>query len=258
MGLEETVVAVETCANQDELNQVLQRIITDYGFAAYCFLDIGGAHASNFYYFGTTGPAWEQEYLSNGFFDVDEVIKLARRTNRLFTWGSVPLPHRLGRKKPGALKVFEASADYRFNEGLVVPLHFVDELGRIHSALCSLIWQDSVRDFSTVVRTAEFELHLILLYWMQRSMELRAAEYNPGVYNLYAARELALGVHLTDRERDVIGWAGRGKTVNETADILSISHETVETYVKSAIDKLGAGNKTHAVAKAIHLGLIDM
>ena len=39
---------------------------------------------------------------------------------------------------------------------------------------------------------------------------------------------------------------------------MSISAETVRWYTKNAIEKLGAGNKTHAVAKAIHLGLIDL
>ena len=53
-------------------------------------------------------------------------------------------------------------------------------------------------------------------------------------------------------------WAGRVKTTSTTADILKISEETVETHVRNAIRKLGATNKTHAVAKAIYLGLIDL
>jgi FixJ family two-component response regulator len=33
-------------------------------------------------------------------------------------------------------------------------------------------------------------------------------------------------VSLTNRERDVLSWAARGKTVEETSDILSISVDT--------------------------------
>ncbi|HZD90236.1 MAG TPA: hypothetical protein VE224_09065 [Pseudolabrys sp.] len=33
---------------------------------------------------------------------------------------------------------------------------------------------------------------------------------------------------------------------------------TVETYVRSALSKLNATNKTHAVAKCVYLGIIDL
>ena len=259
MNLESIISAVESCNTQEELNRSLQNIVNDFGFSSYCFLDIGKPGANRFFYVGTTGEEWEQDYIRNGFFNVDEVIKVARRTNRPFTWGRVPLPPQLGVRKSGAMKVFEAAADHRFTEGLVVPLHFVDPLGRMHSALCSVIWQDRVEDFHKATSSAYHELHLILIYWMQRSIDLREAQRRPQTSDkVFAEREQALGMHLTDRERDVISWAARGKTLGDTAEILSISAETVESYVKNAIIKLRAGNKTHAVAKAIHLGLIDV
>jgi LuxR family quorum sensing-dependent transcriptional regulator len=67
-----------------------------------------------------------------------------------------------------------------------------------------------------------------------------------------------LELKLSARERDVLAWAGRGKTVAETPDILKISEGTVETHVKRALEKLNVSNKTHAVAKAITLGVIDL
>jgi DNA-binding CsgD family transcriptional regulator len=71
-------------------------------------------------------------------------------------------------------------------------------------------------------------------------------------------RRTALDLKLTDRERDVLSWAARGKTTQDTADIIGISNETVITHMKAAMNKIAAGNKTHAVAKALHLGLIDL
>ena len=65
-----------------------------------------------------------------------------------------------------------------------------------------------------------------------------------------------MGEELTDRERDVLSWAGRGKSVLDTADILELSEDTVKTHVRNALKKLNANNKTHAVTKAIYLGLI--
>ena len=63
---------------------------------------------------------------------------------------------------------------------------------------------------------------------------------------------------LSDRERDVLTWAGRGKTVADTAEILGISENTVESYFKTIYSKLNVLNKTHAVAKAIYGDLIDI
>lgn len=258
MNLEEAVAAVECCPTHEALTDTLQRVVTAYGFASYCFIDVGKAHVDLPYYVGTTGPAWEREYQINGFVHVDECIRMARRTNKPFSWSNVPMPARLGRKKPGAIKTMEAAADHGFREGLVIPFHFVDEMGRMHSSVCTLMWKDRADDFFAVKSLAYQELHLILIYWMQRSIELREASHRGhGAFDIARARADALTFNLTDRERDVLAWAARGKTMDETAEILVISADTVETHIRNAVDKLGAGNKTHAAIKALYLGLID-
>lgn len=63
---------------------------------------------------------------------------------------------------------------------------------------------------------------------------------------------------LTPREKDVLTWAARGKTSWETAKILSLSERTVDFYLKNAIFKLGAANKTQAVSKAIAQGALTL
>lgn len=104
------------------------------------------------------------------------------------------------------------------------------------------------------------EMHLLVIYFMQKSMELLAVERR-GEGGLIGSRGAARGadaIRLTDRERDVLSWAGRGKTTLETAAILTVSDLTVETHMRNALAKLGAQNKTHGVAKCISLGLIDI
>ncbi len=70
-------------------------------------------------------------------------------------------------------------------------------------------------------------------------------------------REPEMGFRLGERERQVLEWASAGKTSSETATILNLSEHTVNQYIASCIDKLGAINRVHAVARAIRLGLID-
>lgn len=256
--MNEAISLVEDCQELERLPSVLQQVIENYGFAAYCFLDIGKPHIDVPFYVGTTGEAWEIEYQHNGFIRVDEVVHFARRNNRPFRWSDTPLPPRLGQKKPGALKAMEAAADYGFKEGFVIPFHYADRLGRVHSSLCSLIWKDGVPDFRVVTEQSFQELHLVLIYWMQRSIDLRELAQRPYAGNVVQLHKEGLEIGLTDRERDVLAWTALGKTAVVTASILGISPRTVEAHIKSAIEKLGAGNRTHAVAKAIVLRLIDI
>jgi LuxR family transcriptional regulator len=62
---------------------------------------------------------------------------------------------------------------------------------------------------------------------------------------------------LSSRERECLVWTARGKTVEDIAAILGISADTVRVYMKRTIAKLQASNKTHAVARALALGLIE-
>lgn len=63
---------------------------------------------------------------------------------------------------------------------------------------------------------------------------------------------------LTTRETDCLQWAAAGKTSLETGIILGLSPHTVNQYLSEATLKLKAVNRTHAVTKAVRLGLINL
>jgi DNA-binding CsgD family transcriptional regulator len=63
-------------------------------------------------------------------------------------------------------------------------------------------------------------------------------------------------VHLTGREREVLTLLAQGLQLDEIAHRLGIGSETVRTHVRKASDRLGAANRTHAVAIAIRRRLI--
>ncbi len=65
-------------------------------------------------------------------------------------------------------------------------------------------------------------------------------------------------VKLRAREKDCLYWSALGKTAKDTADILGLKTETVRKYLKNAMARLNARNKTQAVVKAIELGLLDL
>lgn len=257
MQLDEMIGDIEGCNTLDALKVVLQKIVENYGFAAYNFLDIGHPNVDVPLYFGTSGRAWESEYLQNNFVHVDPCVSIARRTNTPFNWGSVRLPAHTAGRKPGAIKTLEAAHDHGFQEGLVVPYHFADSKGRVYSSLVVFFWRDPVKRFKFIVSGKKYEIHLIMIYWTQRAIDVIAStvRHKPTFFRNDELRETQL---LTDRERDVLSWAARGKTASETAEILKLSELTIDTYIRGALAKLNATNKTHAVAKGISLGLIDV
>jgi LuxR family quorum sensing-dependent transcriptional regulator len=70
-------------------------------------------------------------------------------------------------------------------------------------------------------------------------------------------RAKAGNISLTPREREVLRWVARGKSAREVGEILHIAKRTVDEHAQTAVRKLGARNRTHAVAIAVRDGLIE-
>jgi DNA-binding NarL/FixJ family response regulator len=63
---------------------------------------------------------------------------------------------------------------------------------------------------------------------------------------------------LTPREIDVLRLIAKGNSNKEIAGKLSVSEETVKGHVKNILAKLGANDRTHAVAIGLKRGIIDL
>jgi DNA-binding CsgD family transcriptional regulator len=69
--------------------------------------------------------------------------------------------------------------------------------------------------------------------------------------------QAALVEPLTERELEVLGLAASGLTIDEIADGLVVSRNTVKSHLRHAYGKLGVRNRAEAVAVALHSGAID-
>ena len=56
---------------------------------------------------------------------------------------------------------------------------------------------------------------------------------------------------LSGREREVVRLVAMGASGPEIADELHITHDTVRTHVRNAMEKVGARSRAHLVAKAL-------
>jgi DNA-binding CsgD family transcriptional regulator len=63
-------------------------------------------------------------------------------------------------------------------------------------------------------------------------------------------------VHLTSREREVLGLIQKGHLSKEISDLLNISVHTVNTHRQRILEKLDVGNSMEAVQMAARLGLL--
>jgi DNA-binding NarL/FixJ family response regulator len=63
---------------------------------------------------------------------------------------------------------------------------------------------------------------------------------------------------LTEREKDVLRHIAGGNKNRDIGEQLFISEETVKVHVKHILEKLGASDRTQAVAIAIRRGIIQL
>lgn len=63
---------------------------------------------------------------------------------------------------------------------------------------------------------------------------------------------------LTRREIDVLLLVAGGNANKEVASRLSLTEETVKSHMRSILAKLGANDRTHAVAIGLKRGIIDL
>jgi|GEM_PF-393407 len=62
---------------------------------------------------------------------------------------------------------------------------------------------------------------------------------------------------LTKRQREILQLLANGESTTVAACELDLSEETIKTHTKYALARLGARNRTHAVAIALRESLID-
>lgn len=62
---------------------------------------------------------------------------------------------------------------------------------------------------------------------------------------------------LTRRQRQILQLLANGESTTVAARELDLSEETVKTHIKTALARLGAKNRTHAVSIALRECLID-
>jgi LuxR family transcriptional regulator, quorum-sensing system regulator BjaR1 len=174
---------------------------------------------------------WLKIYDDGRYAEIDPIARRLRHCVVPFEHGEVPYG-----SNPRAAELRQRRRDFGFASGLSVPIFgSTGSTGYVSYA----IFKGLKLDLPAHKRT----FHLMTLYAADRICSLRSAgsAHKPIV---------------TNRQREVLTWVAAGKSAWEIGEILNISARTVEEHAQQVLQRLGAVNRTQAVAIAIRDRLI--
>jgi len=229
---------LETDLSEKSLEEFITFLKSHYALKNILYLcpSLPGRTIANPYILGTYTQEWMQHYRDNNYGNLDPVINIGVRSLLPIDWAKLP------RKSPKVQKFFGEATDFGVGrQGLTIPVR-----GPTNGlwALFCVTADDNQQEWQTrhyeLVRDMVHVAHFV----QQRAFEMNSWDEGIGINT------------ITKREIEALSWSAEGKTIDDTALIMSISPETVKAHLDSARYKLGALNRVHAVAKAIRAGLI--
>lgn len=181
----------------------------------------------------TQPPCWTERYERRGGPATDPILSKAATTATPFAWWDA-----LG------VDADESFTSDVLRSGLVdalaFPIHLDGELAVLSVVPAAPHLVDS---------------HVDLIYFIAHYFFSRTRRPLVEVALATSSRRRSV---LSGRETQVLELTAAGNTTVQVSRALSISTKSVECHVESAKRKLQVANRTHAVAKAIVLGLISV
>lgn len=177
-----------------------------------------------------------------GFVRIDPLIKTGPKRFTPFLWDDVAAPAKLDAPQT---RLYGEAGELGISKGLSVPIH--GHNGQY--AMMSVVPDVNPRQADAHVRQHRDLLHLMSLYYHQHAGDMLIARH------MGNNKQKAL---LTKRERECLQWVAVGKSACDISVILGISETVVLYHVENAKKKLYSSNRTHAVVKAVMLGLIEI
>ncbi|MGO9482976.1 MAG: autoinducer binding domain-containing protein [Rhodomicrobium sp.] len=183
---------------------------------------------------GAFPPEWMDRYFAQDYVHIDPIARRSKCDPSPFLW-SESVPFARGEHGAAVNRMFGEAREFNLKAGFVVPMNTLEG---------DVIAMSLGGEAADLPPDARGMISMIGAYAIGRSIELRGWERK---------RKRS---KLTVRELECLKWAADGKTEWEISIILQISEHTAGKHLSNAIRKLGAVNRTHAVANAIRWGLI--
>ena len=176
---------------------------------------------------------WAEWFDRQSLGATDPVHRASNLTSVGFSWSKLPEMIALTKQDR---RVLELARKEGIGEGFTVPAHVPGEAHGSCSFACAAGDPFSEQNLSL--------LQLVGAFAFETARRMRRARSSQGP------------VQLTDRQRECVMWAARGKTDWEIARILGLSEQTVIEHLKHARERYGVGRRTLLAVHALFDGTI--
>jgi len=180
---------------------------------------------------------WVEYFDGNALGAVDPVHRASQLTSLGFDWGHVPNLIAMTRAD---WRILELAGMHGIGSGYTVPANVP---GEAHGS-CS---------FATVAGKARPRGNIALA----QLVGIAAFEAARRIWRVRQPGDAPIRAVLTDRQRDCLIWAARGKSDWETSVILHISEDTVSQHIQQACERYGVQKRTSLMVHALFDGTIS-
>jgi LuxR family transcriptional regulator, activator of conjugal transfer of Ti plasmids len=235
-SFQEFVDAIQTAQDDASFERVATRVTQRLGFRWFAYLRIVEDAPK---LISSYPKSWTSRYFDLHYEQLDPVVRRARLEHDLFSWGSgatTPAGNREQRR------FFEEATTFGIQSGITVPIR--SGFGRM--AAFTLATDDRAMRPERLIAKSKDVVQLVGLYFHAHVV---ARQGTGGLQS-------DAGDVLTQRERQCLAWASRGKTVADTAVLVGIAPRTVVFHLENARRKLDATSIAQCVAEAVRRRLL--
>ena len=232
--VEDFVKDVSKLSTEIELAEAIGQVAADLGFSYFALthhLDV--RRSSDAIRLHNYPDGWAEWFDERSLGQNDPVHRASNLTSVGFAWSQLP---DLIALTPKDLLVLDAARGQGIGDGFTVPAHVPGEAHGSCSFACA---------------TGEpFKSENLALLQLVGAFGFEAAR------RMRRSRQHGSPIALTDRQRECVMWAARGKSDWEISRILNISQQTVIEHLKHARGRYGVGTRTSLAIRALFDGTI--
>lgn len=229
---------VARAASPAELGGLLEEMSSELGFGYFALTQHvdPGAEPQPIIRLANYPAEWIEYFDGERLGGSDPVHRASGMTSVGFRWSDLP---RLIALSGRDQQILALAAEQGVGNGFTVPVHVPGEI----NGSCSF----------AVRSGAGFPASSLPVAQLTGAFAFEAAR------SLWKVRRAGAGqsARLTDRQRDCLLWAARGKSDWEISRILGVSHETVIQHLKQARERYGVGKRTQLTIRALFDGTLS-
>jgi DNA-binding CsgD family transcriptional regulator len=187
-------------------------------------------------------PVFVEQWVAQQLHLISPIAAVCRMSTKPFCWDAEPVAAAVLEAARRADIDWPLTPENGFFGGITVPVH----LPRGRTGSVSWYARAAAADRTALLAQHGDVLRLAAHYFMDLVYSLRPE----------ANSDDQPPFHLSDRELECLTWAALGRTDTEIGAMIHRSPTTARFHVDNAVRKLGARNRTQAVAIAALHGLI--